>query len=235
MKFELIAFDADDTLWENESLYARAQARFRELLARYHPPEWIDARLYQTEMRNLAHFGYGVKAFTLSMIETAIELTEGQICGEDIKFLIDQGKQMLTAEIVLLEHAAETVARLSQAYSLMLVTKGDLLDQESKVKRSGIQPYFEHIEIVSDKTPQSYAHVLQEHGVQPKNFLMIGNSLRSDVLPILELGGNAVYVPYVMTWMHEAAETPPQGTPGFYQIENLGQLPDLIATLNKPS
>ena len=235
MKFELIAFDADDTLWENESLYARAQARFRELLARYHPPEWIDARLYQTEMRNLAHFGYGVKAFTLSMIETAIELTEGQICGEDIKFLIDQGKQMLTAEIVLLEHAAETVARLSQAYSLMLVTKGDLLDQESKVKRSGIQPYFEHIEIVSDKTPQSYAHVLQEHGVQPKNFLMIGNSLRSDVLPILELGGNAVYVPYVMTWMHEAAETPPQGTPGFYQIENLGQLPDLIATLDKPS
>jgi len=235
MKFELIAFDADDTLWENESLYARAQARFRELLARYHPPEWINARLYETEMRNLAHFGYGVKAFTLSMIETAIELTEGQLCGEDIKFLIDQGKQMLTAEIVLLEHAAETVARLSQAYSLMLVTKGDLLDQESKIKRSGIQTYFEHIEIVSDKTPQSYAHVLQEHGVQPKNFLMIGNSLRSDVLPILELGGNAVYIPYVMTWMHEAAETPPQGTPGFYQIEHLGQLPDLIATLDKPS
>ncbi len=235
MKFELIAFDADDTLWENESLYARAQARFRELLARYHPPEWIDARLYETEMRNLAHFGYGVKAFTLSMIETAIELTEGQICGEDIKFLIDQGKQMLTAEIVLLEHAAETVARLSQAYSLMLVTKGDLLDQESKIKRSGIQTYFEHIEIVSDKTPQSYAHVLQEHGVQPKNFLMIGNSLRSDVLPILELGGNAVYVPYEMTWMHEAAEAPPTGTPGFYQIENLGQLPELIRNLNQSS
>ncbi len=235
MKFELIAFDADDTLWENESLYARAQARFRELLARYHPPEWINARLYETEMRNLAHFGYGVKAFTLSMIETAIELTEGQICGEDIKFLIDQGKQMLTAEIVLLEHAAETIAQLSQAYSLMLVTKGDLLDQESKIKRSGIQTYFEHIEIVSDKTPQSYAHVLQEHGVQPKNFLMIGNSLRSDVLPILELGGNAVYVPYEMTWMHEAAEVPPTGTPGFYQIENLGQLPELIRNLDQSS
>lgn len=235
MKFELIAFDADDTLWENESLYARAQARFRELLAHYHPPEWIDARLYETEMRNLAHFGYGVKAFTLSMIETAIELTEGQICGEDIKFLIDQGKQMLTAEIVLLEHTAETIAQLSQAYSLMLVTKGDLLDQESKIKRSGIQTYFEHIEIVSDKTPQSYAHVLQEHGVHPKNFLMIGNSLRSDVLPILELGGNAVYIPYVMTWMHEAAEAPPTGTPGFFQIENLGQLPELIRNLDQSS
>jgi putative hydrolase of the HAD superfamily len=235
MNYELIAFDADDTLWENESLYARAQARFRELLTQYHSPEWIDARLYETEMRNLAHFGYGVKAFTLSMIETAIELAKGDICGEDIKVLIDQGKQMLTAEIVLLEHAAETVAELSKSYSLMLVTKGDLLDQESKIKRSGIQPYFEHIEIVSDKTPQSYAHVLLEHGVQPKNFLMIGNSLRSDILPILELGGNAVYIPYVMTWMHEAAETPPQGTPGFYQIEHLGQLPDLIETLNKPS
>jgi putative hydrolase of the HAD superfamily len=233
MTFKLIAFDADDTLWENESLYARTQAKFRDLLAFYHPPEWIGARLYETEMRNLAHFGYGVKAFTLSMIETAIELTEGHISGEDIKFIIDQGKQMLTAEIVLLEHAAETVRQLSRDYPLMLITKGDLLDQESKIRRSGIQECFNFVEIVSDKNSESYTRLLQEHGVRGQDFLMVGNSLRSDILPILEIGGSAVYIPYVMTWLHESAALPPSGTPGFYQIEHLGQIPGLLKNLNK--
>lgn len=235
MTFKLIAFDADDTLWENESLYARAQAKFRDLLAFYHPPEWIGARLYETEMRNLAHFGYGVKAFTLSMIETAIELTDGQISGQDIKFLIDQGKQMLTAEIVLLEHAGETVRRLAQEYTLMLITKGDLLDQESKIRRSGIQDCFKYIEVVSNKDIESYSRLLREHDVRAQDFLMIGNSLRSDILPILDLGGSAVYIPYITTWLHESAALPPMGTRGFYQLEHLGQLPELIEVINKPS
>jgi putative hydrolase of the HAD superfamily len=235
MTFKLIAFDADDTLWENESLYARAQAKFRDLLAFYHPPEWIGARLYETEMRNLAHFGYGVKAFTLSMIETAIELTDGQISGQDIKFLIDQGKQMLTAEIVLLEHAGETVRRLAQEYTLMLITKGDLLDQESKIRRSGIQDCFKYIEVVSNKDIESYSRLLREHDVRAQDFLMIGNSLRSDILPILDLGGSAVYIPYITTWLHESAALPPMGTHGFYQLEHLGQLPELIEVINKPS
>jgi putative hydrolase of the HAD superfamily len=235
MTFKLIAFDADDTLWENESLYARAQAKFRDLLAFYHPPEWIGARLYETEMRNLAHFGYGVKAFTLSMIETAIELTDGQISGQDIKFLIDQGKQMLTAEIVLLEHAGETVRRLAQEYTLMLITKGDLLDQESKIRRSGIQDCFKYIEVVSNKDIESYSRLLREHDVRAQDFLMIGNSLRSDILPILDLGGSAVYIPYITTWLHESAALPPMGTRGFYQLEHLGQLPELIEIINKPS
>jgi len=154
-RFEIIAFDADDTLWHNERLYLNAQARFKELLAQYHSPEWIDERLYKAEMRNLPHFGYGIKAFALSMIETAVELTEGRISGRDIQTIIDAAKEMLAAEVELLEHVAETIARLASAYSLMVITKGDLRDQEAKIARSGLATYFRYIEIVSDKNSET--------------------------------------------------------------------------------
>lgn len=233
-RIEVIAFDADDTLWHTERLYVNAQARFKALLAHYHSPEWVDERLYQTELRNLQHFGYGIKAFALSMIETALELTEGRIAGADIQTIIDLAKEMLTADVELLEHVAETLASLADSYTLMLITKGDLRDQELKIARSGLARRFSHIEIVSDKNRESYELLLQRHAIAPERFLMVGNSLRSDILPVLALGASAVYIPYRLTWMHEAAEPPPAEQPGYYEIEHFGLLPDLVAGLKPP-
>lgn len=230
-RFEVIAFDADDTLWHSERLYVGAQAQLKQLLAQYHSPEWIDQRLYQTEMRNLQHFGYGIKAFALSMIETAIELTEGRVAGGDIQAIIDAAKAMLAADIELLEHVAEALEQLTRTHALMLITKGDLRDQELKIARSGLAAHFRHVEIVSDKSRASYDVLLRRHGIAPARFLMVGNSLRSDILPVLDLGASAVYVPYQLTWAHEAAARPASGQPGYYEIAHLGQLPGLIASL----
>jgi putative hydrolase of the HAD superfamily len=226
--FDVVAFDADDTLWHNERLYAAAQDRFVELLAHYHEPEWIRERLFQTETRNLQHFGYGIKAFALSMIETAVELTEGRICGEDIQALIGVAKGMLSAEVELLPHVAETIPRLAAHRRLIVITKGDLLDQEGKVARSGLAGYFEHVEVVSEKTTASYAALLGRLGIAAERFVMVGNSLRSDILPVLELGGRAVHIPYALTWAHEMVDPPPAGQPGYHRIEHLGQLPALL-------
>jgi putative hydrolase of the HAD superfamily len=162
------------------------------------------------------------------MIETAVELTEGRISGHDIKAVVDIAKEMLAAEVELLEHAAETVARLADTYTLMLITKGDLRDQEAKVARSGLAPYFRHVEVVSEKTAETYAGLLRRHAIAPARFLMVGNSLRSDVLPVLALGASAAYVPHQLAWAHEAAAPPPPGYPGFYELEHLGQLPALL-------
>jgi putative hydrolase of the HAD superfamily len=231
--FDVIAFDADDTLWHNERIYNAAQAKYHDLLVQYHSIEWIDDRLYQTEMHNLEHFGYGIKAFALSMIETAVELTEGRIAGSDIQKIIDIARGMLTAEVELLEHVDETIMALAKTYPLMVITKGDLRDQEMKINRSGLAQYFQHIEIVSDKNQAGYAALLQQHGIPPGRFLMVGNSLRSDILPVLALGAAAVYVPYSLTWAHESAEKPPSDTPRFYHLEHLGQLPDLLTKLEQ--
>lgn len=234
-RFEVIAFDADDTLWHNERLFVNAQARFKTLLAQYHSAEWIGERLYDAEVRNLPHFGYGVKAFALSMIETAVELTEGRISGHDVKAVIDLAREMLAAEVELLEHAAETVTRLAEAYTLMLVTKGDLRDQEAKVARSGLAPFFRHVEVVSEKTADTYAGLLKRHSIAPARFLMVGNSLRSDILPVLSLGASAAYVPSRLSWAHEAAAPPPPEHPGYYRLENLGELPALLEKLDPGS
>jgi putative hydrolase of the HAD superfamily len=230
-----IAFDADDTLWHNEPLYLDVQNRFKELLSGYHSPEWIDKKLFDTEMRNLAHFGYGIKAFTLSMIETAIELTEGRIRAAEIQKIIDFARAMLNTELPLLQGVEETLALLAQSHDLMIVTKGDLLDQEAKLARSGLQKYIKHIEVVSDKNRLSYASILSRHGIEPARFLMVGNSLKSDILPVLELGGRAVYIPYALTWSHENAidrELPQQG---FYQLEHIGLLPELLQEIDNGS
>ena len=232
-RFDLLAFDADDTLWHTERLYADAQAQFRRLLARYHDLEWINEQLYQTEMHNMQHFGYGIKAFALSMIETAIELTDGRISGRELKTIVDTAKAMMTADVELLGHVAETIAALARSYTLMVITKGDLLDQESKMARSGLAPYFSHVEIVSDKNSRTYTALLQRYAFAPERFLMVGNSLRSDILPVLALGANAVYVPYPVTWAHEIAEPPPAGQRGFYELEHIGLLPGLLEALER--
>jgi len=229
--FDLIAFDADDTLWENEHLYAASQARLVDLLVQYHPPEWIHERLYKTEMRNLEHFGYGVKAFALSMIETAIELTEGRISGKELQSLVDMARDMLHANVDLIENVSETLAHLKETYALMLLTKGDLFEQENKIARSGLADRFRYIEIVSTKTVPVYKSLLEKHSIHPERFLMVGNSLRSDILPLLELGAYAIYVPHDLTWQHENSDPPPAGQAGFYQLENIGQLPALLEQL----
>ncbi len=229
--FQIIAFDADDTLWHNERLYVRAQAKLKALLSNYLVDDRMDERLYQTEMRNLAHFGYGIKAFTLSMIETAIELTDGRVTGRDIQQIIDAAREMLVADVELLDFVFETLAVLAADHRLMLITKGDLLDQETKISRSGLAQHFQHIEIVSDKSAQTYRAILTRHSMLPNDFLMVGNSLRSDILPVLEIGGNAVYIPQELTWVHETAETPPAMQPRFHQLRHLGELPDLVTQL----
>lgn len=227
-----IGFDADDTLWHTETLYTGAQVRFKRLLLQYHSPEWIEERLYQTEIGNLQCFGYGIKAFALNMIETAIALTEGRIAGREIQSVIDLAKEMLATDVQLLEHAVETVAQLATEYDLMLITKGDLYEQESKVARSGLARHFRHVEVVADKTRDRYQALLARHQIEPAQFLMVGNSLRSDVLPVLALGGCAVYIPYQLTWAHEVADPPPAGHPGYYQLEHLGLLPGLLRKTN---
>jgi putative hydrolase of the HAD superfamily len=231
--FDLIAFDADDTLWHNESLYSKAQAEFGALLAPYAAEETIQQRLYETEMRNLEHYGYGIKGFTLSMIESAVALTEGKIQGSEVLQIIDFAKEMLTAEVQLFEHVEETLHELAQSQRLIVITKGDLRDQKSKLSRSGIAHHFQHVEVVSDKTQETYKALLKKHSVEPRKFLMVGNSLRSDILPVLALGGHGAYIPYHITWVHETVENQPDGHDGFYQLEHLGQLPALLDHISR--
>ncbi len=231
LPFDIIAFDADDTLWHNESLYADVQARFKALLAPYCGNCDVEERLYETEIRNLQHYGYGIKAFILSLIETAIEMTEARIPASEIAQIIALGRAMLNAEVRLLEHVPETVAALSNEYRLMVITKGDLLDQEAKVARSGLQEYFQHIEVVSDKTPAAYAAILARHRIEPSRFLMVGNSLRSDILPVIALGAKAVHVPYAQTWAHEHVDPSDEDRARYLEITHLGELPALLARL----
>ena len=229
---ELIAFDADDTLWHTEHLYSDAQERFKQLLAPYTDATEIEQKLFETESANLRYFGFGVKSFALSMIETAITLTGGQISGHDIQRVIDLAKGMLSADVQLLEHAEDTLARLAQAVPLMIITKGDLLDQESKIERSGLGRHFKYVEIVSDKTPASYGALLARHNLRPEGFLMVGNSLRSDVLPVLALGARAVQIPYRHPWAHEQVTPEELNGASYAELEHLGQLVEWVQRQN---
>ncbi|MCE1253810.1 MAG: HAD family hydrolase [Anaerolineae bacterium] len=230
--FDLIAFDADDTLWHNERLYHETQALFARVLSPYADSETVDKKLYQTESRNLSIYGYGIKAFALSMIETAIEVSQGAVNSADISAILNQVKHMLSTRPELLPHTLETIQDLSRSYPLMMITKGDLFDQENKISHSGLGEYFKHIEILSEKHLENYRQLLERYQVAPQRFLMVGNSMRSDILPILEMGGSAVYIPYHLTWVHEMAEPPAAEQAGFYELEHMGLLPDLLKRLN---
>ncbi|QQP89196.1 HAD hydrolase-like protein [Skermanella sp. TT6] len=222
-----IGFDGDDTLWHNESIFSMTQERFRAILGGIDADE-IDRRLLETERRNLGLFGYGIKGFVLSMIETAIEVTDGRVEARDIQTLIEAGKSMLAHPVDLLDGVAETVEYLSHSHRLVLVTKGDLFDQESKIARSGLAELFDRIEIVSEKDPETYRRILARHGIAPDRFLMVGNSVRSDVLPVLEIGGRAVHVPYHITWAHEHVEPPAEG---YRRIDGMAELTGVVAGL----
>lgn len=201
--FKVIAFDADDTLWRNEDIFNHAQNRFIDILASYHDEDYIRSHLGAVQVRNLKHFGYGIKGFTLSMIESAIELTEGRVTGTKIHEIIELARKMLEAPIELIANIEKVLAALHGEYQLMVITKGDLLDQEGKVARSGLAKYFDHIEVVSNKTPDVYQRILTKHKIDKNTFLMIGNSLKSDVIPVLDIGAQAIHIPYHSTWAHE--------------------------------
>lgn len=225
---DVVGFDADDTLWHNENLFSLTQESFRQLLAEYGPTEDIANRLTQTELNNLKHFGYGVKGFTLSMIETALELTDNRIDAKQIKRMIELGKEMLAAPVELLDHVERTITTLALKHRLMLVTKGDLFDQESKLARSGLGPFFSGVEIVSEKNPATYTAILKRNGIDPERFFMVGNSMKSDVIPVLDIGGWAAHVPYKITWVHEQVIDYENQTGRFFKLQNIGECIDLL-------
>lgn len=228
---DLIAFDADDTLWHNEPLYLNSEEKLKDLLSLYADAELVSKRLLETEMKNIHVYGYGIKSFTLSMIETAIGLSRGEITATEILQIIGFAKEMLTSEVQLLEHAAETVRTLSEVHRLMMITKGDLRDQEYKLASSGLEACFQFIEIVTEKDERTYEDILTKYEVRPDRFLMVGNSIKSDILPVLAIGGYAVYIPYQATWAHEVVSDATIDHLGYYELEHLGQLPKLIAQL----
>ncbi len=232
-QIDVIAFDADDTLWHNEHIYLNTHEKFKQLLRQYHHEEWIDQRLHETEIRNLQHFGYGIKGFTLSMIETAIELSEGRVSVNEIQAIIEFGKEMLQAPVELLDGAAETIAHLAESYELMLITKGDLFDQETKIARSGLGDYFSRIEVVSEKDVETYKRLTAKHGIAPPRFLMVGNSLKSDILPVIAMGGQAVYIPYRTTWIHERVADEELEAKEYKTIQHISFLPAFLAEMTQ--
>ena len=226
-----IGFDADDTLWHNESIFEKTHERYRALLAHYHDAATVDRTLYATEMRNLELYGYGVKGFTLSAIETAIQLTSGKIRADEIQQLIALGQEMLAHPVELIEGVAPTLEVLAPRHRLLLITKGDLRDQERKLAKSGLFEHFRHVEILSEKDEAAYASVLRRHGIAADRFLMVGNSIKSDILPVLNLGAAAVYVPYHLTWAAERVEEVPTEDGRFFRIKTLRDLPRVVASL----
>jgi putative hydrolase of the HAD superfamily len=222
-----IGFDADDTLWQNEAFFRLTQDRFTALLADFAEAAHLHDRLLAAERRNLGHYGFGVKGFVLSMIETAIEVTDGRVPAPVIAELMAAGREMLAHPIELLPHAREAVAAMARDHRVLLITKGDLLDQERKLAQSGLGDLFHAVEIVSDKTPDVYARVFARHGDGAGRAMMVGNSLKSDVLPMIMAGGWGVHVPHGLTWALEHADAP-QGHDRFHALSDLGALADLV-------
>lgn len=222
-----IAFDADDTLWVNETLFRSAEEEFCELMKDYIDTDECNKRLFDVEMRNLPMYGYGIKPFALSLIEAAIEFSGGRVSNQTIQKIIGIGKDMLEAPIELLDGIEETLEGLNGKYRLVMATKGDLLDQERKLIKSGLEPYFHHIEIVSDKQPRHYQKLVKHLDIGPESFLMVGNSMKSDILPVLEIGAHAFHIPFHTTWAHELANDPVD-EPRFRKLENARQMLSLL-------
>ncbi|MGN6179547.1 MAG: HAD family hydrolase [Mucilaginibacter sp.] len=220
---QVIAFDADDTLWENEPYFREAEALFCDLLKEHLPNHVVSKQILEAQVKNLPLYGYGVKGLVLSMIETLGAITNGQANFAMVEEVMKFGKTILNKPVILLEGVTEVLESLKGHYRLVVATKGDLLDQERKLKKSGLQSYFHHIEIMSDKKATDYRKLLKHLDCKPENFVMIGNSLKSDILPVLELGGNAVHIPFHVTWEHEMVEQIPDH-PRFSQLSFISEL-----------
>jgi putative hydrolase of the HAD superfamily len=206
MNVKVIAFDADDTLWVNEPYFRQSEEAFCTLLEEYLPRHELERELLKIEIGNLGLYGYGIKGFILSMIETAMTVTNNMISTKTIGEIIDLGKQMLNQPIELLDGVEEVLKNLKGRYRLVVATKGDLLDQERKLRKSNLTGYFHHVEVMSEKDDANYLKLIKHLDIRPSEFLMIGNSLKSDVLPVLNIGGYAIHVPYHITWAHEEIE-----------------------------
>lgn len=226
-EIKVIAFDADDTLWVNEPYFQETEKKFCALLEDYLPAHTIAQELFRTEIENLALYGYGVKGFMLSMVETALRVSNKTVNIDIVEKAIQYGKDLLAKPIEMLEGVEEVLAALKPKYRLVVATKGDLLDQERKLKKSGIEHYFHHIEIMSEKQEADYTKLIKHLDIKPEQFLMIGNSLKSDVLPVLAVGGNAVHIPYHTTWAHEKVEHQVEHE-NFQQVE---KIKDILSSL----
>ncbi len=226
-QIKVIGFDADDTLWENEPYYRETEAKFCELLKDYMPEDKLTQELFDTEIKNLELYGYGIKAFTLSLVETAIRISETKVPASTIKTIIELGKEQLNKPNHLLDGVDEVLASLKEKYKLIVATKGDLLDQEKKLKRSNLLKYFHHIEIMSDKQMDNYKDLIKHLDIEPHELLMVGNSLKSDIVPILELGGYGVYIPFHVTWQHEYHDEEEIKNDRFFKINSIKELPSL--------
>ena len=225
-----IGFDADDTLWHNERFYRMTEKRFASLLAEHAEADHLAARLLEAEKRNLRHYGFGIKGFTLSMIETAIEVTEGRVPASVIQEILLAGREMHSHPVETLPHVRETLERLAGSYRIILITKGDLFDQERKLAQSGLGDFFDAVEIVSDKTAVTYRRIFAKVGDGPERAMMVGNSLKSDIVPAIAAGSYGVFVPHELTWVLEHVDEPTEA-PRFRKIGHLGELRDLIDRL----
>lgn len=225
-----IGFDADDTLWQNEQFFRLTEQRFVELLRDHAGPDHLADRLLEAEKRNLGHYGFGIKGFTLSMIETAIEVTDGRVPGAAIAQILEMGREMLSHPIEPLDHVADTLETLASSHRLVLITKGDLFDQERKLAQSGLGDMFSAVEIVSDKREETYRKVFTRHGDGPASAMMVGNSMKSDVVPAIEAGSWGVHVPHELTWVLERVDAPLHRD-RFREIADLGELPELVRAI----
>ncbi len=225
-----IGFDADDTLWQNEQFFRMTERQFAALLADYAGAEHLMERLLESERRNLRHYGFGIKGFTLSMIETAIEVTDGKVPAAVIGDILDAGREMLSHPVETLPRVRETLEALAGRYRLLMITKGDLFDQERKLAASGLGDLFDAVEIVSDKSASTYRRIFSRHGDGPERAMMVGNSLKSDVVPAIEAGGWGVYVPHDLTWVLEHVPEP-AAAPRYRRIASLGDLGPVIEAI----
>ncbi len=217
---KVIGFDADDTLWVNETYFRHAEERFAELLEGYETKNKIDQELFKMEMKNLELYGYGIKGFMLSMIESALELSDNNISQATLLELLNLGKEMIAHPVEILDGVEEVLESLQGRYRLIVLTKGDLLDQERKLSKSNLSTYFHHVEVLSDKKERNYKDLLDHLEISTNEFLMIGNSLKSDVLPLVNIGAKAVHVPFHTTWKHEEIEEPKEKK-GYLTVQKL--------------
>ncbi|SEM00855.1 putative hydrolase of the HAD superfamily [Maribacter orientalis] len=223
----VIGFDADDTLWVNETYFRDTENKFADLLEKYETKNKIDQELFRTEIKNLDLYGYGIKGFMLSMIECALDLSNNEVSSKTIGALLDLGKEMISKPVELLNGVEEVLKSLKDKYRLIVLTKGDLLDQERKLERSGLSEYFHHVEVLSDKKEKNYSDLLEHLQISPSEFLMIGNSLKSDVLPLVEIGARAIHVPFHTTWEHEEVKEPIENN-GYMTISTLTDILEYV-------
>jgi len=224
---KVIGFDADDTLWINEPFYQEVEKEFCQIMKPYLTEKETSEELFKTEMQNLEIYGYGAKGFLLAMIETALRTTEGKITSAEINRILEIGKSLLTMPIQLLNGVENVLQKLQGVYKLILVTKGDLLDQERKLMKSGLIDYFHHIEIMSDKHENNYKKLLAHLDIQPEEFLMVGNSIKSDILPVINIGAKAVHIPFEVTWQHESNHSIPD-TETFISVSEISEILNIL-------